>query len=370
MENDCETRFMDYIQKIAAGPRQSKDLTQDQAQDALNLILNGEVSPIRTAIFLIAARMKRESLEENLGYWKALDACTVKQSVRVKKLLQVADPFDGFSRTPCFSFYAIPVIAKLGLSCYGHSAEGLPPKFGTTFQRILRSHYQIPLNDPVNIRFLEEEGFCFVGLHQSHPKLESLRDLRREMVKRSVLSTFEKMLMPLKAARGENILATTYFHRGYEEPMIKVARLSDFNAVLVGNGLESTTLFGVHKPTEVFIVSGKTDLTQRRITISEALSRKESDRIRSIVSGLNELGISVEERPDGYSVTGGEIFPGEVNSRSDHRIAMAFAIAGLVVSGSICIKDTLNVRTSFPGFVELAASIGLQISEKCGSLRG
>ena len=86
--------------------------------------------------------------------------------------------------------------------------------------------------------------------------------------------------MPLKAARGENILATTYFHRGYEEPMIKVARLSDFNAVLVGNGLESTTLFGVHKPTEVFIVSGKTDLTQRRITISEALSRKESDRIR------------------------------------------------------------------------------------------
>ena len=96
---------------------------------------------------------------------------------------------------------------------------------------------------------------------------------------------------------------------------------------------------------------------------AEELRVKESDRIRSIVSGLNELGISVEERPDGYSVTGGEILPGEVNSRSDHRIAMAFAIAGLVVSGSICIKDTLNVRTSFPGFVELAASIGLQIYE-------
>ncbi len=103
---------------------------------------------------------------------------------------------------------------------------------------------------------------------------------------------------------------------------------------------------------------------------AEELRVKESDRIRSIVSGLNELGISVEERPDGYSVTGGEILPGEVNSRSDHRIAMAFAIAGLVVSGSICIKDTLNVRTSFPGFVELAASIGLQIYEKSGSPRG
>ena len=103
---------------------------------------------------------------------------------------------------------------------------------------------------------------------------------------------------------------------------------------------------------------------------AEELRVKESDRIRSIVSGLNELGISVEERLDGYSVTGGEISPGEVNSRSDHRIAMAFAIAGLVVSGSICIKDTLNVRTSFPGFVELAASIGLQIYEQSGSHRG
>ena len=99
---------------------------------------------------------------------------------------------------------------------------------------------------------------------------------------------------------------------------------------------------------------------------AEELRVKESDRIRSIVSGLSELGISVEERPDGYAVTGGEILPGEVNSLSDHRIAMAFAIAGLVVSGSICIHDTANVRTSFPEFVELASSMGMPIQEQSG----
>ena len=99
---------------------------------------------------------------------------------------------------------------------------------------------------------------------------------------------------------------------------------------------------------------------------AEELRVKESDRIRSIVSGLSELGISVEERPDGYAVTGGEILPGEVNSLSDHRIAMAFAIAGLVVSGSICIHDTVNVRTSFPEFVELASSMGMPIQEQSG----
>ena len=78
----------------------------------------------------------------------------------------------------------------------------------------------------------------------------------------------------------------------------------------------------------------------------------------------------MEERPDGYSVTGGEILPGAGNCRSDHRIAMAFAIAGLVVSGSIIIKDTVNVRTSFPGFVELAASMGMRIKEQVGPHRG
>ena len=102
---------------------------------------------------------------------------------------------------------------------------------------------------------------------------------------------------------------------------------------------------------------------------AEELRVKESDRIRSIVSGLSELGISVEERPDGYAVTGGEILPGEVNSLSDHRIAMAFAIAGLVVSGSICIHDTVNVRTSFPEFVELASSMGMPIQEQSGFYR-
>jgi len=103
---------------------------------------------------------------------------------------------------------------------------------------------------------------------------------------------------------------------------------------------------------------------------AQELRFKESDRIRSIVSGLTGLGVSVEERADGYTINGGNIFPGEVDSHSDHRIAMAFAMAGLVVSGSVYIRDTVNVRTSFPDFVELAASTGMQIQEKRGSSGG
>ena len=47
----------------------------------------------------------------------------------------------------------------------------------------------------------------------------------------------------------------------------------------------------------------------------------------------------------------------------DHRIAMSFAIASLRAAGPITVRDVANVATSFPGFVALAQSVGLQISQ-------
>ena len=54
---------------------------------------------------------------------------------------------------------------------------------------------------------------------------------------------------------------------------------------------------------------------------------------------------------------------GEIDSFGDHRIAMSFAIASLRAAGVIGIRDVANVATSFPGFVPLAQSVGLAISE-------
>jgi 3-phosphoshikimate 1-carboxyvinyltransferase len=88
---------------------------------------------------------------------------------------------------------------------------------------------------------------------------------------------------------------------------------------------------------------------------------KESDRIRAIAAGLEALGARVEERPDGMRVVGGPLRGGTVDSLHDHRIAMAFAMAGLAASGPVTVRDCANVDTSFPGFATLAASAGLRI---------
>ena len=98
------------------------------------------------------------------------------------------------------------------------------------------------------------------------------------------------------------------------------------------------------------------------LTGAEELRVKESDRIQVMADGLIALGVDAKPTPDGIVIQGGSIGGGSVNSHGDHRIAMSFAMAALRASGDISIDDCANVNTSFPGFVELAASVGLQVS--------
>lgn len=94
---------------------------------------------------------------------------------------------------------------------------------------------------------------------------------------------------------------------------------------------------------------------------AKELRVKETDRIAAITDGLQKLGIQAESLPDGIIIQGGSIMGGEIDSYQDHRIAMAFAIAGTIAKSSIKIKNCDNVKTSFPNFVELANNIGIDI---------
>ena len=100
-----------------------------------------------------------------------------------------------------------------------------------------------------------------------------------------------------------------------------------------------------------------------RISGAAELRHKESDRISVMVAGLRRLGVQVKERPDGAEIIGGQVGGGSVDSQGDHRVAMAFAIAGAAAGAPVQVADTDNVATSFPGFVRLAGTLGLNIEE-------
>ena len=101
---------------------------------------------------------------------------------------------------------------------------------------------------------------------------------------------------------------------------------------------------------------------ETRIGGAEELRVKECDRIAVMVEGLRELGVTVEEKPDGAIIQGGAIHGGEVHSRDDHRIAMAFSMAALHADSPVTIHDCANVATSFPTYAELAQEAGLHLA--------
>ena len=101
-----------------------------------------------------------------------------------------------------------------------------------------------------------------------------------------------------------------------------------------------------------------------RIRGATELRFKESDRINVVVQGLGNLGINAIEYEDGMDIIGGEFRSGTIDSRGDHRIAMAFAVAGCCSGGSVVVDDCRNIATSFPGFVETGCSLGMNLVEK------
>jgi len=99
------------------------------------------------------------------------------------------------------------------------------------------------------------------------------------------------------------------------------------------------------------------------LTGAEELRVKESDRIQVMAEGLQRLGAFAQPTPDGMRIRGGAYSGGTIESRGDHRVAMAFAIAALRAASPVTVLDCANVATSFPGFPATARSAGVKISE-------
>lgn len=127
--------------------------------------------------------------------------------------------------------------------------------------------------------------------------------------------------------------------------------------VVVGRRLRGTDIGGPEVPNlidELPVLAAAGALAEGETVIRDAaeLRVKESDRIASMAAGLRELGVEVEERPDGMVVCGGGVRAASANlqSRGDHRIAMSLAVLALFAPGPCTVRDIACVDTSYPGF--------------------
>src|SRR5690349_11124274 len=125
---------------------------------------------------------------------------------------------------------------------------------------------------------------------------------------------------------------------------------------VTGVPLKATVIQGKEVPQlidELPILSVAGALATGKTTIRHAaeLRVKESDRIAAIAHNLRAMGAQVSELPDGLEIYGPAPLHGaRLPSFDDHRIAMAFAIAGLFAEGETIIQDAECIRESYPGF--------------------
>jgi 3-phosphoshikimate 1-carboxyvinyltransferase len=123
-----------------------------------------------------------------------------------------------------------------------------------------------------------------------------------------------------------------------------------------GSRLHGTVIEGAEIPNlidEIPILAVAGALAEGRTVIRDAaeLRVKETDRLATIAANLIAMGVDVVEREDGLEINGGApLLGGHLKSFGDHRIAMAFAIAGLFAEDETVIEDTECIATSYPGF--------------------
>jgi len=227
------------IQRIATGPELSKNIETEEAEAAMSAILSGEIDEVQAAIFLIALRMKRETMEENIGILEALLKFTDCQKIDVDNLVDIGDPYSGYNRSIPISAFLPPLLAELGLPTLIHGLDSVSPKYGLTHRHINQAlSINVDLSVSESKARVEDSdiGWSYVDQNQYCKPLHNLVPLRNKIVKRTVLNTVETLIGPLRGKITHSILG--YVHRAYPPIYAALCEKVGFDSSLLIRGVE------------------------------------------------------------------------------------------------------------------------------------
>jgi anthranilate phosphoribosyltransferase len=239
------------LHQVIAG----KDLADELAQWFLAKALEGVFPAAWTACFLEAQRLKRETVEENTAFFRVLYRNGRRIELDIPLLVDLADAYDGSNRTYNLTLFSAVTLAAIGVPVVLHGCQEVAPKQGVNTCKIMQNLGLDPfikLTQAAARIFDSEVGWAYVDQSVSFPSLHAWTPMRKELVKRPFLATFEKMLMPLRSLTG-HFLVTGYTHTPYKETIPAVfdnlnASISPAKLLLL-RGSEGSTQIPLHKPT-------------------------------------------------------------------------------------------------------------------------
>ena len=141
-----------------------------------------------------------------------------------------------------------------------------------------------------------------------------------------------------------------------------IGRITAHSSHLIGNSISGEII--VRMIDELPILAVAAACAHGPTTVSDAgeLRYKESDRIGDLVRMLRQLGIAIDERPDGFFLPGGTPpIGGRIQPAGDHRLALAAAVAGLASRDSVVVEEDGIIAESFPGFQSILKGLGARL---------
>ncbi|HEY5993854.1 MAG TPA: glycosyl transferase family protein [Gallionellaceae bacterium] len=231
-----EHPFAQYIQMLGKGRKGSRDLTQQEAEQALGMILSGQTEPVQLGAFLMLMRVKEETPAEVAGFVKA-----ARTSLRLPPNLPAVDldwpTYAGKRRQLPWYLLSALLLSNHGISVLMHGIGG--GIAGRVFiPQALQALGLAPAASFADAADqLNKTKFAFLPLHAISPDLERILDLKPVLGLRSPVHTVIRMLNPFGAPAS----IMGIFHPGYDDTHQQAGvLLGDKNlAVFKGEGGEA-----------------------------------------------------------------------------------------------------------------------------------
>ncbi|HEX2623057.1 MAG TPA: hypothetical protein VHL11_23010, partial [Phototrophicaceae bacterium] len=224
--------FRDILRIVGRGKKLQRDLTCEEASQAMQLLLGDEVSDAQIGGFLVTMRVKEETGDEIRGFVQgARMLMKPMPQPAVENLVDFGLPYNGKNETLQTAIPALLILAAAGVPVIVHSADNIPVKSGVNALNLLQAlGYPADMSPDEVCRTIERTGFGVLNLRHVLPQWTAITPLRHHFGVRTLMNTTEKLLNPANAPRH----ISGFYHGAYLRRLASALPGSTANWIIQG----------------------------------------------------------------------------------------------------------------------------------------
>jgi anthranilate phosphoribosyltransferase len=252
MNEQHSQEFKEIIRAVGRGRKLQRDLTFEEAAQAMRLILGDPaISDAQIGAFLVTMRVKDEDADELRGFLQGVADVLIPLKPDVDGLLDLALPYDGKAKFLQTGVAAAMVVAAAGVPVLLHGADGVPTKNGVGPLNLLRAlGYPVDQTPEAIEADLLHSNFGVLNLAHVLPRWTALTPLRHAFGLRTLMNTIEKFFNPAHAP----LHISGFYHASYLPRLPQVLPGSRDSWVILGE--EGSIDIRPGKKTRIFQAAG------------------------------------------------------------------------------------------------------------------